>query len=79
MAGEHVTDFVWAVRLTEIRKSLWGSSVQQSTVTKGATFGVDSGNVDVEKVMAEIGYHSLEVVEYEIPDTDESLLLFIPE
>ncbi|KXH42601.1 hypothetical protein CSIM01_09563 [Colletotrichum simmondsii] len=79
IAGEHVTDFVWAVRLTEIKKSLWGSSVQQSIVTKGATFGVDSGNVDVKKVMAEVGDHSLEVVEYEIPDTEESLILFIPE
>ncbi|KAK1547676.1 hypothetical protein CPAR01_01643 [Colletotrichum paranaense] len=78
IVGEHVTDFVWAVRLTEIKKSFLDSSAQQSIITKGATFGVDSGDVDVEKVMADIGDHSLEVVEYEVSDTEESLLLFIP-
>ncbi|KAF4784568.1 hypothetical protein HER10_EVM0009779 [Colletotrichum scovillei] len=78
MTGEHVTDFVWAVRLTEIKKPLLGTHTQQKTVTKGATFGVGSSEVDVEKVMSDIEDHDLEVVKHVASDNEESLLLFIP-
>lgn len=58
ISGAYTNDFVWAVRLTEVSKSLFGSDVQLKTFTKGATLQSGSGSssetVDVQAVLDEM-------------------------
>lgn len=51
-AGRHLTDFVWAVRLTEVSTSLFSSDLSQKVVTKGTVFAPDSSNIDAKAVKA---------------------------
>ncbi|EHK17751.1 uncharacterized protein TRIVIDRAFT_160754 [Trichoderma virens Gv29-8] len=66
IAGRYLNDFVWAIRLTEVSKILFGSDLSQKVVRKGTVFAPGSDNVDVMAVMAKEGLeggdiHALEV------------------
>ena len=65
-SGKNVTDFVWAIRLSKVSKSLFRSDLSQRIFTKGTTFEQDSNKVDVKAVLAEEGLdgedvHTMEV------------------
>ncbi|KAK8000561.1 hypothetical protein PG990_013161 [Apiospora arundinis] len=67
ISGQSMNAFVWAVRLTEVSKSLFRSDIVQRTATKGAVFASGPKKFDVAEVLAETGLvggnvHDVEVL-----------------
>ncbi|KAK7916873.1 hypothetical protein PG985_010481 [Apiospora marii] len=70
IAGQCTNDFVWAVRLTEVSKSLFRSGISQKTTTKGTVFASGPKKVEMAELLAEAGLagenvHDLEVLQGE--------------
>lgn len=54
-SARHITDFVWAVRLTEVSKRLVSSDLSQKVVTKGTVFAPGPAEVDLLAALREEG------------------------
>ncbi|KAK8852076.1 hypothetical protein PGQ11_014555 [Apiospora arundinis] len=66
ISGQSMNDFVWAVRLTEVSKSLFRSEISQRTTIKGAVFASGPKKFDVAKVLAETGLVGVNVHDVEV-------------
>lgn len=66
MSGQYLDDFVWAIHLTEVTKTIFGGQLIHSTATKGATFGPGSDKFDIGAVLAEAGLEGKGVQAIEI-------------
>ncbi|KAH7202856.1 uncharacterized protein BKA55DRAFT_531398 [Fusarium redolens] len=77
-SGSSVTDFVWAIRLAKITKSLGEVILQRDwsmiTETSGATFAPNEGEVDVAHVVYEEGMENIGLV-IEDEDLDMAFVL----
>lgn len=73
ITGQSMNDFVWAVRLTEVSKSLFRSNISQKTTTKGTVFASGPKKLDMTELLASAGLavetvHDLEVLQGEDPE-----------
>ncbi|KAK8103238.1 hypothetical protein PG984_016384 [Apiospora sp. TS-2023a] len=73
IAGQCTNDFVWAVRLTEVSKSLFRSGISQRTTTKGTVFASGPKKIEMAELLADAGLvgenvHDLEVLQGEDPE-----------
>ncbi|KAK8074299.1 hypothetical protein PG994_005198 [Apiospora phragmitis] len=73
ISGQSLNDFVWAVRLTEVSKSLFQSNISQKTVTKGTVFASGPKKLDMAELLFDAGLagenvHDLEVLQGEDPE-----------
>ncbi|KAK8070437.1 hypothetical protein PG997_010640 [Apiospora hydei] len=72
-SGQSMNDFVWAVRLTEVSKSLFRSEILQKTARKGTVFASGPKKVEMADLLADAGLeaenvHDLEVLQGEDPE-----------
>ncbi|KAK7946101.1 uncharacterized protein PG986_010422 [Apiospora aurea] len=72
-SGQSMNDFVWAVRLTEVSKSLFRSEISQKIAKKGTVFASGPKKVEMADLLAEAGLeaenvHDLEVLQGEDPE-----------
>lgn len=65
IAGTHTGDFVWAVRLAKIHKSLLNADWSLGPYTKRATFGAGEEEVDISRTLSEESMEAFTVVEDE--------------
>ncbi|CEJ87967.1 hypothetical protein VHEMI04570 [[Torrubiella] hemipterigena] len=74
ISGAYSNDFVWAVRLTEVSKSLFASDIQLKTFTKGATLqsslGSDSETVNMQTVLDDMGENDYNVQSLKVFNND---------
>lgn len=47
IAGQHTTDFVWAVRLAKVHKGFLSTDWSVQTYTQGATFSTEDEDLDI--------------------------------
>ncbi|KAK8023583.1 hypothetical protein PG993_011649 [Apiospora rasikravindrae] len=70
MGGEIKSNFVFAVRLTEVSKAMFRSNIKQKTITKGTVFAAGPRRCEVAEMLTGAGLaganmHNLEVVQGE--------------
>ncbi|KAM3079613.1 hypothetical protein ACMFMG_006025 [Clarireedia jacksonii] len=74
-SGQHINDFIWAIRLSEVSKSLFVSDLSQKIVTKGTVFAPHSDKVDIKAVLAKDGLDEENVHTLEVFKGDEQQFL----
>ncbi|KAH8878800.1 hypothetical protein GQ53DRAFT_789686 [Thozetella sp. PMI_491] len=70
-SGQHITDFVWAIRLTEVSKRWFSSDLSQKTLSKGSVFAPKSETIDPKAVLSEEGLDGQDVHALEVFNDDE--------
>lgn len=68
VSGQYVNDFIWAIRLTEVSKSMFSSEHSHKTLSKGATLAPSSEKVDMKAILAEQGLARESVHPVEVAD-----------
>jgi hypothetical protein len=64
-SGHQMTDFVWAIRLSEVSKGFFSSEMSQKVVTKGTVLAPSSDKVDIKAVLTEegLGWEDVQTLE----------------
>ncbi|KAK3319882.1 hypothetical protein B0T19DRAFT_433244 [Cercophora scortea] len=57
ISGVHTDDFVWAIRLTEVSKNVFRSTLAYEALTQGATLAPSLEKVDIDAILADEGLH----------------------
>ena len=63
MEGVHATDFIWAVRLAKVHKSLLSTDWSIETYSRRAIFNSGGEEVDVTDIVAKEGLEGFTVIE----------------
>jgi hypothetical protein len=73
------SDFVWAIRLTRIKKDLFGSGFKHQSYVKGATYALEDED-DVKELLAQEGVNpeAVHVVNDQEGEDGEEVVFVLP-
>ncbi|KAK2018696.1 hypothetical protein LZ32DRAFT_521240 [Colletotrichum eremochloae] len=64
-SGQHANDYIWAVQLREVSKSVFRSDFSERISVKGATLGLDEDTPDIKTIAGAVGLVDYETYEHQ--------------